>query len=227
MKAIILCAGKGTRMRELTADLPKPLLSIRDKTLLEFKIQILPEEITEVILVIGYLGDKIKEKIGSECYGKKITYVEAEPLGTAYCLFAAKDLLTERFLLMYGDDLYSRKDVIESLKHRACAGVFKKEGEMSGGKMILDEQDYVLDIQEGKHADGGLISTGLFVFSPVIFNYPLQKMPGREEYGVPPTIVQALAEMPLKALHASAWKQISAPEDLYLTDEEYEQFAKF
>lgn len=226
MKAIILAAGKGTRMGELTKTTPKPLLTIRDLSLLEFKIKILPPQITEVIIVIGYLGELIKEKIGAECYGKKITYVEAEPLGTAFALFAAKEHLTERFMVLMGDDLYSHHDIVQCMEQQFCALVAKKDGQLSGGKMILTNDGFVADILEGKHEGGGLISTGLFILSPIIFNYPMQKMPGREEFGIPPTIMQAIHEMPLAAIYATAWKQVSSKEDLILTNEEYDLFTR-
>jgi len=60
MQAIILAAGRGTRMGELTNDLPKPLLKISGRPILEYTLANLPREIDEVILVIGYHGHKIK-----------------------------------------------------------------------------------------------------------------------------------------------------------------------
>lgn len=223
MKAVILAAGKGTRMGELTKELPKPLLKVGGKTLLEYKIHALPDTVDEVILVIGYLGEKIREQIGDFCAGRKITYVEAEPLGTAYALWQTKHLLTERFIVMMGDDLYAKKDIEECLKYDQAGLISKLPGPMSGGKIILKD-DFIVDILEGKHAEGGLISTGLFVLSPVIFKYPMQKMPGREELGIPPTIMQAIHEMPIRAVYATHWKQMSAPEDLQISAEEMNKF---
>lgn len=61
MKIVILAAGKGARMNDLTNMTPKPLLKYEGKNLLEHKLDALPENITEIIFVIGYLGDQIKE----------------------------------------------------------------------------------------------------------------------------------------------------------------------
>ncbi len=223
MKAVILVAGKGTRMGELTKELPKPLLKIGDKTLLEYKLEALPESIDEVILVIGYLGEKIREQIGDFYAGRKIAYVEAEPLGTAYALWQTAHLLKEHFVVMMGDDLYARSDIEECLKYDQSGLISELSGPMSGGKIILKD-DFIIDILEGKHPEGGLISTGLFVLSPEIFEYQMQKIPGREEWGIPPTIMQSTGKMPIRAVLAKNWKQISSPEDLRISDEELAKF---
>ncbi len=218
MKAVILVAGKGVRMGDLTKNTPKPLLNIGDKTILEYKIEALPASIDEVILVIGYLGDKIRAVIGDSFAGRKITYIEAEPLGTAFALWQTAHLLKERFIVMNGDDLYARRDIEECLKYDQAGLIYKLSGPMSGGKIFVKD-GLVADICEGEHKEGGLISTGLFVLSLVIFKYQMLKMPGREEYGIPPTIMQAIHEMPITAVYATKWKQISAPQDIDVSAE--------
>ena len=210
-------------MGELTKDLPKPLLKVCGKTLLENKINALPDSIDEVILVIGYFGEKIRKQIGDFYAGRKITYIQAEPLGTAYALWQAKHLLAERFVVMMGDDLYAKKDIEKCLKYDQSGLISELKGPMTGGKIILKD-DLIVDILEGKHPEGGLISTGLFVLSPIIFKYPMQKMPGREELGIPPTIIQAIHEMPIHAVYATYWKQMSSPEDLQISPEEMANF---
>src|SRR3989344_8985294 len=110
MKAIILAAGEGKRMRPLTLTKPKPMLEVLDKPLLHWIIDSLPEEITEIILVIGYKGDQIKKYFGNSFGGRKITYIEQkEQLGTAHALKLVKPILKngERFIFMYADDLHS------------------------------------------------------------------------------------------------------------------------
>lgn len=223
MKAVILAAGKGTRMRDLTKDLPKPLLKVGDKTLLQYKIHALPDSVDEVIIVVGYLGEKIRQQMGDSYIGRKITYVEAEPLGTAYALWQTKHLLTDRFIVMMGDDMYAKKDIEECLKYDQAGLISELPGPMSGGKVILKD-GMIVDVLEGKHPEGGIISTGLFVLSPVIFKYPMQKNPGREEFGIPPTIMQAVHEMPIHAVYATHWKQMSSPEDLQISPDEMKKF---
>ncbi len=224
MKAVILAAGNGTRMGELTKEIPKPLLKIEDKTLLEYKMDILPLDCDEVILVIWYLGDKIRKYFGEEYKGKKITYVEAEPLGTGYALYAAKEHLDGQFIVMCGDDLYTKRDIEECLKYPFASLVHRSEKEVSGGKIILDEQqEYIQDIVEGLHEEGAIIATGLYVLTPEIFSLPLVQIPNRSEYGLPQTIMQ-MKKKGIRAVIASAWYQVTTPEDLLVSREELNQY---
>src|SRR5215212_8859235 len=109
MQAVILAAGRGTRMVELTTEVPKPMLEVSGKTLLEYKFDALPEEVAEVIIIVGYLGSVIQRRFGGEYKGKKLFYVEQEELnGTAGALWHAKDILKDRFIVMMGDDIYTK-----------------------------------------------------------------------------------------------------------------------
>ncbi len=77
MKAVIVAAGMGTRLRPMTETLPKGLIEIGGKTLLEHSLKALKDNgIKEIIIVIGFLGDMIKQKLSNEFDGVKITYVE-------------------------------------------------------------------------------------------------------------------------------------------------------
>ena len=77
--AIIICEGRGTRMGTLTDTLPKPLLPLSTGfTLLEAKLQALPESITRIILIVGYMGDKIRQHIGTMYQGKEVLYIEQD-----------------------------------------------------------------------------------------------------------------------------------------------------
>ena len=220
MKTVILAAGNGTRMGELTKSTPKPLLKIQDKTLLEYKMDILPENCDEIIIVIGYLGDKIREYFGAEYKGKKITYIEAETLGTGYALWAAKEYLTEPFIVMCGDDLYTKKDIEECVKHPFASLVHRSEKEISGGSVLLDEnEEYIKDIVEGSHKKGAVIATGLYVLTPEVFSLPLVQIPNRKEYGLPQTIMQ-MKERGIRSVFATAWYQVTAPEDLVVSSQE-------
>src|SRR5687768_11120918 len=108
MKALIFAAGKGVRMMPLTAEKPKPLLEVLGRPLLERIIEVLPREIVEIVLVVGYKGDMIRGRFGHSFGGRRIAYVEqAEQLGTGDALMLCKHAIEpgERFLVVYADDL--------------------------------------------------------------------------------------------------------------------------
>lgn len=105
MKVVIMAGGKGTRIASVANDVPKPMIKICGKPILEHQIENLKANgLIDITLVIGYLGDKIKEYFGSgEKFGVKISYFkESHPLGTAGALFKMPQL-TEDFLLLCGD----------------------------------------------------------------------------------------------------------------------------
>ena len=105
MKTVIMAGGKGTRIASVRNDVPKPLISICGKPILEYQIENLKAcGLTDIILVIGYLGDKIKDYFGDgRKFGVKIEYfVEDHPLGTAGALFKMPQLADD-FLLLCGD----------------------------------------------------------------------------------------------------------------------------
>ena len=104
MKVVIMAGGKGTRIATIKSDVPKPMIPIAGKPILEWQIECLKSQgLTDITLVIGYLGHVIQEYFGDGTkFGVKIDYfVEDRPLGTAGALF--KMNLTEDFLLLCGD----------------------------------------------------------------------------------------------------------------------------
>lgn len=109
MIAVIMAGGKGTRLKTISGDLPKPMTPICGKPVLLHQIEKLKaNNISEIVLVIGYLGESIRSYFedGSK-WGVHITYiVEKEPLGTAGGLFYLKDKITEPFLLINGDLIF-------------------------------------------------------------------------------------------------------------------------
>jgi len=108
MKVVIMAGGKGTRVSSIASDIPKPMIPICGKPILEHQIECLKKNgLTEIILVIGHLGEHIKEHFGN---GKKfdcnITYYnETEPLGTAGALYKLKHL-SDDFILINGDIIF-------------------------------------------------------------------------------------------------------------------------
>lgn len=105
MKVVIMAGGKGTRIASVKSDVPKPMIPIAGKPILEWQIECLRSQgLKDITLVVGYLGHVIQEYFGDGSkFGVKISYfVEDTPLGTAGALFKMPEL-TDDFLLMCGD----------------------------------------------------------------------------------------------------------------------------
>jgi NDP-sugar pyrophosphorylase family protein len=217
IQAIILAAGRGTRMKNLTEKMPKPMINIGKMNLIEWKIEALPKEVNEVILVIGYLGEQIKNHFGEKFAGKKIIYIEQTELnGTGGALFLAKDLLKGKFLVMMGDDIYNKEDITEMIKNGWSILAKKADEKSKGAKIVLNDDNTIKEIIEGAELErGDWNNTGMYLLGKEIFNYPLvPKSPGDKEFGLPQTIALATKNIPIRIVPTKRWLQVTCPEDV-------------
>lgn len=134
MKTVIMAGGKGTRIASVNAEVPKPMIRILDKPILEYQLECLRDQgYRDIILVIGHLGHVVRAYFGDgsgvspatgKPFGVSIEYVvETEPLGTAGALYLLKEKLGEDFLLLCGDVIFDI-DVDRFYRyHKARGGV--------------------------------------------------------------------------------------------------------
>ena len=109
MTAVIMAGGKGTRIRSINNEVPKPMIPVCGKPILEHQIARLKENgITDIILMVGYLGEVIKEYfLDGKQLGVTVSYIEEkEPLGTAGAMYLLKDRVKDDFLLLNGDIIF-------------------------------------------------------------------------------------------------------------------------
>jgi mannose-1-phosphate guanylyltransferase len=182
MKAIILAGGKGERLQPLTLTIPKPMVPIRGKLLIERCIDNLKKHgVTEIILSIGYLAEKIQEYFGNgERFGVKIEYnVEKELLGTGG---AVKDILNkfninENFILVWGDNLanFNVSGLIEN--HERNNGMItmilnERVDVENFGVASLEENKIVDFVEKPKReeAPSNLINSGAFIVNPSVLD---------------------------------------------------------
>ncbi len=221
MQAVILAAGLGTRMKPLTDAVAKPLLKIGNRPLLDYTFDALPGEVDEVIVVIGYLGEQIKEYLGENFRGRTIKYVVQERLeGTAKALWETKSFLRGKFLVLMADDIYAKEDIEKCVRHERAILVMRSTVPGSGGKVLLGDKGELLGAEEGNsHPAGSFISTNVFVLTPKFFNYEPVKLTDREgEWGLPQTVVTMSRNHPVAVVEATRWIKITAPEDLTIAE---------
>ena len=216
MQAIILAAGRGTRMAPLTNDMPKPMVRVAGKPLLEYKLEELPDEITEVIFIVGYLGDQIVEYFGDEWQGRKITYVWQKKLnGTAGAVQLAKDHVTGPVLVMMGDDIYCREDMQACLQYDWALLAYKLDEPQKGGKMFFNEKDRLINILENQDLlKGEFVNAGMYMIQPEYFDFEIQKVLDKEEYGLPQTLIAGVGDEGIVVQEAQKWFKVSTVEDI-------------
>jgi len=225
MQIVILTAGRGTRMKELTDNVPKNMLPIKGKPILAYKLEALPTEIDEVIFVVGYLGNQIKEYFGDFYAGKKISYVVQEKLnGSGGAVHLIKDLVRDNFLVMNGDDLYLKKDIENISKHElALLGLEITESNKFGVIEINQAGNLKKIIERGEVIETALANVGLYKLNKKFFDYPLVDI-GNGEFGLPQTLAVMAKDFPVKVEKASDWFPIGDPQQLEKAQEEIEKF---
>lgn len=216
MQAVIMAAGLGTRLRPHTLTCPKPMLEVAGRPILEHGFATLPHEVDEVILVVKYLQDRIRSHFGDEWRGRRVRYVEQTELkGTGDALARCKPLLSGKFLVMNGDDLYGADDVANACRRELA--ILAKRTDVPGrfGAFRTDADGNMLDIIEGAEIEaGGLVNAGLYVLDERFFDYPLVPIKDGAEFGLPQTLVPMAKDHPIAILEAGFWLPIGYPEDL-------------
>lgn len=192
MKIVIMAGGKGTRIASVNAEVPKPMIPILGKPILEYQLECLRAQgFTDVILVVGHLGHVIRDYFGDgsgvspatgKPFGVSIDYVvETEPLGTAGALYLLKDKLREDFLLLCGDVIFD-VDVGRFYRfHRERGGVatlftHPNSHPYDSGIIMADEDGRVtnwLHREDERLWYRNRVNAGLHFLSPRIFDQGL------------------------------------------------------
>ncbi|QQS61551.1 MAG: NTP transferase domain-containing protein [Candidatus Moraniibacteriota bacterium] len=220
MQCVILAAGRGTRMGDLCNDIPKPMLFLRGKPKLAYTIEMLPDAIDEVIIIVGYLKEKIIHYFGDTYKGKKIQYIIHEEIdGTGKILHSAKSILKERFLVIMGDDLYKKEDLENLMKYELAVLAIEVEDSSQFGVLKTDDQGNLKDILERPHDPNfRLVNTAAYMLTQEYFSYPLVKI-SQTEYGLPQTLVNMKDKNNIQVLRAVDWFPIGNPQALVLAQE--------
>ena len=183
MKAIIIAAGEGKRLRPITSTRPKPLIPIAGRPLLEHTILGLKNAgIREILLVVGYKENLIREYFGDgeEKFGIKIKYIkQEEQLGTAHAFGYGKNFgVNEPILFMYGDLLVETqvyKEIVQKYKEKNVEGIIllmEVKNPEEFGIISLNSKGYVEKIIEKPTKEmnaGNLANAGVFIFNSDIF----------------------------------------------------------
>jgi len=230
MRAVILAAGRGTRMGALTASTPKPLLRLRGRPIIEHILLGLRDAgVRDAVIVTGYLGEQLEAALGD---GRRLhmrfTYRrQTHPDGTARALLLARDALQdEPFLLSWGDIVVAPRtyaDLVATFAAHPCDALLTVnpvDDPWRGAAVYVDDALRVTRLVEkpprgASHTRWN--NAGLFVFSPHILDYAAQLRPSlRGEYELP----QALSAMVddgglVRALPVRGfWSDLGTPEDL-------------
>jgi NDP-sugar pyrophosphorylase family protein len=219
MKAVILCGGEGTRLRPYTYTVPKPMLWLGNRHILEYTIEHLKNSgITEIFLSVGYLKEQIMEHFGDGGdFGVKIEYlVEDEALFTAGALHPHKEKFQDGPFLVFMGDHVTNIDVGKFVKAHEKSGaiatiaVKKQKQSIEYGVIDSPDEKYVKDFRE-KPVVHDLINTGMYVLEPRVFDYIGEK----EDFArdVFPRMLKAKEKIAIHKFSRGYWIDIGRVKD--------------
>ena len=225
MQAVILAAGRGKRMGNLTQATTKPMLKIKGKPILEHKIKMLPKEIDEIIFIIGYCGDDILRHFKHYFSGHRMVYVFQGAInGTGGALHLARSVLRDKFMVMMGDDLYLRKDLARMAKHDLAILGYEVEDPSQFGIIKTNKNGHMVDVVEKpKKSKDKLANVGVYVMNKKFFEYDLVSI-GNGEFGLPQTFAKMARDHKVKVEKATAWHPIGSPDDLKAAEKVLHKF---
>lgn len=198
-KALILAGGQGTKMRPFTYEMPKAMIPINNRPVLEHVIENLRRnDIRDIIISIGHLGEKIKEHFGDGSkFGVKISYqTQKKETGTIEPILQAQKLIgNEPFLLYYGDVLTSIDLLDMADFHLSGGGVatvaitsVRKPSNWGVVRMKGNKINSYLEKPNSRKDLSHLINAGIYIFEPAIFNFIKPEMKRIEKDIIPKLI---------------------------------------
>ncbi len=218
MQAVILAAGEGTRMRPLTYTKPKVMLPIANKPILHHLIENLSAAgINEVVLVVGYREETVRNYFGSSFNGVRVKYVrQSRQLGTAHALLAAEHLLDERFLMLNGDAIVFKEDLEKIINTENALAVKRVENPSDFGVVDVEGGKVKRILEKPSKPPSNLINAGIYHLTRDIVDY-LKRTPlsERGEYEITDTITMAIKDgMEFRAVEIEEWIDVGYPWDM-------------
>jgi len=180
MQAVVLAAGKGTRLRPLTEDKPKALVEVDGTPLVEDVFDnLVALDVDEIIVVVGHMKEQIIERYDDTYRGVPLTYThQRDQNGLAHALLTAESHIDDDFILMLGDNVFRANlgDVINRQQESRADAAFLVEEvphEEASRYGVCDTNEYgeIIEVVE-KPADppSNLVMTGFYTFTPKIFH---------------------------------------------------------
>ena len=226
MKAVVLAAGEGTRLRPLTEDRPKGMVDVAGKPILTHCFeQLAALGADEFVVVVGYRKEAIIEHYGDEFEGTPITYAhQREQRGLAHALLTVEKHVDDEFMLMLGDQIFRANlaDVLRRQREDRADAAFLVEEvpvEEAGRYGVCDTNDYgeiVEVVEKPEDPPTNLVMTGFYTFTPAIFHAcHLVQPSNRGEYEISEAVdLLVRSGRTIDAIRLDGWRiDVGYPED--------------
>ena len=210
MKAVLLAGGRGSRFGDITLTVPNPLIKVGGKELIRHVLDVLPFEVTECVIVLGYLGHLIRACLGDRYDCLVLSYVYQDKSGTGGALLSAEPLMRkEEFFLTAGcDDIFGKNELSKLVRSHPAYGIFfGTPGKNTGIEVSFDSKNIFRGFKSVAEASKPrYFGVGAYLLPNRIFDeefFPLQN----GELSIPHTL--ARCSFPVEVVIVEKWMPVN------------------
>ena len=222
MKAVVLAAGEGKRLKPFTETMPKVMLPINNKPVLEYVFNSVKNiGIDEIIVIVGYKKEVIQEYFKN--YNNiNLTYItQDKQLGTAHALLQAKQEIKDTFIVLSGDNIINQNSILSLINDTSKYSVLVKEHPHPSkyGVVHVEENLVKKIVEKPKENTSRFISTGIYKLPHTIFE-TLEEFTSKGIYDLT-SVIQFIVEQgsQVNAIKADLWMDVVYPWDLIYVNE--------
>ncbi|MEY7851013.1 bifunctional sugar-1-phosphate nucleotidylyltransferase/acetyltransferase [Natrarchaeobius sp. A-rgal3] len=216
MQTVILAAGQGTRMRPLTETMPKPMLPVGDRPLVEHTVRAAVDAGTdEIILVVGYEGDVVREHFGGSYAGVPIQYAEQpERTGTASALRVASEYVDDQFAVVNGDVVYERESLVDLFRSGPSIGSTRVQEPSNYGILEVGDGAVTKIVEKPADPPGNLANAGVYVLPRRALEHLDVPKSERGEYELTDVLSRVIEDGHVRHVELEGWLDVGRPWEL-------------
>lgn len=222
MQAVILAAGEGTRMRPLTESVPKPMLPVADRPLVAHTADATVDAgADELVLVVGYEAERVREHFGSEYRGVPVSYaVQEEQLGTAHAAAAAREHLSEDFVVVNGDDLYDAAAIAALFDACPAVGAYRVDDPRPYGVFSIEGDRVTGVVEKPDDPPSDRVNVGAYHFPADAADWLAEvDLSERGEYEITDVVERVVDAYDVTAVPVQRWMGVGRPWELLEANE--------
>ncbi|WP_226041079.1 bifunctional sugar-1-phosphate nucleotidylyltransferase/acetyltransferase [Natrinema sp. DC36] len=223
MKAVVLAAGQGTRMRPLSESVPKPMLPVADRPLAAHTVDAAVDAgADEIVLVIGYEAETVRTHFGTEYRGVPVSYaVQEEQAGTADAVNAARDHIEGPFAVLNGDNLYDQAAIDRLFDACPAVCAIEVDEPSNYGVLSTDGEDGLITEIVEKPADPptNLANAGAYAFPAEAREWLEVPASERGEHEITDVVARVIDEYDVTPITLERWLDVGRPWELLEANE--------
>lgn len=221
MQAVILAAGEGTRMRPLTANLPKPMLPVADRPLVAHTADAaVAAGASELVFVVGYEAGALRNHFGESYRGCPVRFaVQEERRGTAHAVLAASEHIDGDFVVLNGDDLYDAASIGRLFEHCPAVGAHTVADPSPYGVFSLDGDRVTGIVEKPKNPPTNQVNVGAYHFPAAARDELDVPVSERGEHELTDVLARVLEEYEVRIVPVDRWLGVGRPWELLAANE--------